>query len=248
MEVARKGDKGTHITRLQLSLNRKLTPSPALIADGHFGQKTFDAIKKYQKQNKLVSDGIAGRNTWKSLGLLTKAATAKKKGPDIITPWLDLVKAEIGTSEISTKGKHNQQILEYHSETSLGARTDEIPWCSSFANWIMLHAGYQGTNNALASSWIKWGMPVTVPYPGVITIIKRKSKESVQATGSSSGYHVAFFVSKSSNKIRLLGGNQGDTVKESGFMLRSYDIIAYRKPFPRIIGVPMNFNTKLYYA
>lgn len=36
-------------------------------ADGAFGAETETAIKKYQLNNKLVPDGIVGKNTWKKL-------------------------------------------------------------------------------------------------------------------------------------------------------------------------------------
>lgn len=243
MKVARKGNKGGHVTKLQIALNRKLVPSPYLIADGDFGQKTFDALKRFQTQVKLGSDGIAGNKTWIALGLI-KVTETVVAGSKFNAPWLDVVLAEKGVAEIKEKGVHNKRIVEYHSTTTLGAKTDEVPWCSSFVNWVMVQSSYKGTNNALAKSWASWGASVDKPFPGVITIIKQKNKNSDTATDSSTGYHVGFFVSKSSSQIRLVGGNQGDKVKESGFMLRSYDIIAYRKPLPRIIGLP--FNSKRY--
>lgn len=35
--------------------------------DGVFGTKTYNAVLSYQKQNNLTSDGIVGKNTWKSI-------------------------------------------------------------------------------------------------------------------------------------------------------------------------------------
>ena len=51
-----------------------------------------------------------------------------------------------------------------------------------------------------------------------------------QATGSSSGFHVGFFISLSATHIRILGGNQGDQVKYSDFSLASYEVKGYRRP------------------
>jgi uncharacterized protein (TIGR02594 family) len=247
MKAARKGDKGSHITKIQIALNRNLKPSPYLIADGHFAQKTFDALKRFQLQAKLTSDGIAGDKTKKALGL-DAAVKSVAKTPNVIAPWLDVALAEKGVEEIKGKGLHNKRIVEYHSTTTLGAKTDEVPWCSSFVNWVMIQSGYKGTNNALAKSWANWGAPVAKPFPGAITIIKRKSKNCDVSTGSATGYHVAFFVSLDSTKIKLVGENQGDKVKESGYMLRSYDIVGYRRPFPKFIGFPLNGKRFINYA
>ena len=94
----------------------------------------------------------------------------------------------------------------------------------------MKQAGYQGTNNALASSWITWGHEAKPPRAGAIMVIKRKGANSDHATGSSTGNHVGFFVSSSGSHLRLLGGNQGDSVKYSNFVLSAYDIRASRWP------------------
>lgn len=32
--------------------------------DGVFGNETFEKVKEYQIKSKLVSDGVAGKNTW----------------------------------------------------------------------------------------------------------------------------------------------------------------------------------------
>ena len=36
-------------------------------ADGDFGNNTANALKSYQKDNKLIIDGICGVNSWVSL-------------------------------------------------------------------------------------------------------------------------------------------------------------------------------------
>jgi len=250
MNVLRKGSKGSDVTALQIALNKNLQPSPYLPIDGQFGLKVFAALKLFQIQEELGADGIAGKKTWSALGLMKIASVAPPvlASTNIFAPWLNIALAEKGVAEIKAKGVHNKKIIEYHSTTTLGAKTDEIPWCSSFVNWVMIAGGYKGTDNALAKSWASWGELVSTPFPGAITVIKRKNKNSDAATGSSTGYHVAFFVSLSSTQIRLLGGNQGDKVKESGFMLRSYEVVGYRKPLFKIIGIPLNSDPSMRYA
>jgi lysozyme len=70
MKFLKKGDKGEEVILLQRLL-RKLN----LIAapDGDFGNKTDTAVRQFQKNNKLTSDGLVGDNSWKLL--FAKAGT-----------------------------------------------------------------------------------------------------------------------------------------------------------------------------
>lgn len=145
-------------------------------------------------------------------------------------PWMDIATAELGVHEDSLPGQHNLRIVEYHQSTSCKATEDETPWCSSFVNWVLEQAGKVGTNSAAAKDWLKWGVAVDCPTPGVITVIRQKTNGCTAATGSRSGYHVAFFVSLNPSYIRLLGGNQNDRVRYSNFPLHEYDIQGYRRP------------------
>lgn len=50
-------------------------------ADGSFGAKTLKALKKFQKENGLVVDGIYGPKSKAKLAELYKAATQPKENP-----------------------------------------------------------------------------------------------------------------------------------------------------------------------
>jgi len=142
--------------------------------------------------------------------------------------WLEIAEAELGQKEV--RGGENPRILEYHASTTLNAREDEIPWCASFVNWCVTQAGLIGTNSAAAISFASWGQRLTEPRGGCVVVIRQRKNGTDQATGSSSGNHVAFFQKIEDNRIFLLGGNQSDSVKVSSFGLISYDVIAYRWP------------------
>jgi uncharacterized protein (TIGR02594 family) len=145
--------------------------------------------------------------------------------------YLEIAEDEIGVKEFKGK-EHHPRILEYHDTTTLGSwgrSRDETPWCSSFINFCVTKAGLEGTNNALARSWMSWGLGVDVPMPGDIVVLKRRKRGSDARTGSRGGYHVAIFIRASRGRVRLLGGNQRDAVRYSWYSQRRYDIKAIRR-------------------
>jgi hypothetical protein len=67
--------------------------------------------------------------------------------------------------------------------------------CSSFVNWALIKSGRKGTNSAAARSWLDWGIGLRDVREGAITVIKKKNATSDVRTGSTSGFHVAFYIS-----------------------------------------------------
>lgn len=63
--LLRKGCKGDDVKYLQHLLN---TYGDDLKEDGDFGTKTYNAVKDFQRKNRLKVDGIAGKNTITALG------------------------------------------------------------------------------------------------------------------------------------------------------------------------------------
>ena len=60
--TTKKGSKGPWVRKLQEALEVQV--------DGNFGSGTEAALKSWQKSHGLQADGIAGRNTYRALGLL----------------------------------------------------------------------------------------------------------------------------------------------------------------------------------
>lgn len=223
MSLLKVGAKGKEVFALQYLLNAAM-PWQTVAEDGDFGVATLSAVLTFQKHAKLYPDGVVGDNTWRAL----HHHSGNIKAVEVEPHWMAVARKEIGQSEIAGK-KHNQRIVAYHQTTTLRATDDETPWCSSFVNWVMEKSGYRGSKSAAAKSWLSWGVEVE-PKEGAIVVIQRKVNGYDAATGSSSGFHVGFLNSVDSNSINLLGGNQGDTVKYSNFMLRSYTVRGYRWP------------------
>jgi peptidoglycan hydrolase-like protein with peptidoglycan-binding domain len=61
MAILKKGLAGEPVRRLQAKLG--------VTADGQFGPATETALKEWQKKNNLAADGIAGPDTFMSMGL-----------------------------------------------------------------------------------------------------------------------------------------------------------------------------------
>jgi uncharacterized protein (TIGR02594 family) len=135
-------------------------------------------------------------------------------------PWMAIATAEIGVKEFPGN-QENPRILEYLHSTNLGApfqSSDETAWCSAFVNWCMERAGYEGTDSAWARSWLNWGKPLSKPRAGCIVVLSR---------GEASG-HVGFYVSQSSNGIKMVGGNQSNQVCVSTYPKSR--LLGYRAP------------------
>ena len=62
-----KGSEGASVKVLQTLLIGYKYSCGAYGADGDFGSATYDAVRRYQKANGLVVDGIVGPATWKKL-------------------------------------------------------------------------------------------------------------------------------------------------------------------------------------
>jgi uncharacterized protein (TIGR02594 family) len=142
-------------------------------------------------------------------------------------PWFAIAKAKFGIHEIPGR-KANTFIVECLESTTLGKpdnQTDETPWCSAFANRVMQLAGIEGTNSAWARSWLDWGREPTDDEfgKGVVVVLSR---------GATSG-HVGFLVDweysqVDGDKVKLLGGNQGNAVSEAWFSMDR--VLGYRVP------------------
>ena len=130
-------------------------------------------------------------------------------------------KLELGVHETPGAGA-TSRIVTFGSYTSLKATSDEVPWCSAFANAVMAMAGFKGTGSAAARSWLDWGKILLTPIVGCVVVFRRGD--------SATQGHVAFcdHADISNGIIRVIGGNQGDSVKVACFPVSS--VLGYRSP------------------
>ena len=211
------------VRQLQSMLNTVLKPPPNLAVDGVFGPRTRAALHRLQDARNAIPSSDIHRMVCASAPVSSAAV-----GHADADRWMAIADGELGQAEIAGTAA-NARIIAYHATTSLAAKSDEVPWCSSFVNWVMKQAGCIGTGSAAAKSWKSWGKACE-PRFGAITVVHHQKAGTDAATGSSSGYHVAFFVGKDAHHVSLLGGNQHDMVKVSRFPLARYPIEALRWP------------------
>lgn len=169
--------------------------------DGAFGPKTRAAF-----------DGLAtadSDSTWPPT--LVPVSTDEPE-------WLKIARRELGTTEIPGS-KDNPRIVEYHTACALHATDDETPWCSAFVNWCLRKAGKTGTRNAMARSFLEWGTKMDRPRIGCIVVFSR---------GAAPAGHVAFCVGIDGDRIKVLGGNQGNKV--SIVSSSTVSVLSYRWP------------------
>lgn len=207
------------------------------VAKGNFLDMTDKAVRAFQRSKQLEVDGIVGPNTWKALGITRTDAIEGEP------PWMDYARSQYGITEIQGKN-HNAKIVKYFASTQVGKAGDETAWCSAFVNWCMSQAGFKGSGNATAYSWLNWGESLSKPEPGAITVIKNNTKTPAYAgkwKGNKiyTGYHVGFFVREQAGLTVLLGGNQlggakwskiGGRVIEAAYPKSTYKVHGYRWP------------------
>ena len=67
MLLLKHGVRSADVRHVQVLLNGLTLVAPKLITDGIFGGKTYAAVIAFQRQNRLVADGIVGPNTGRAL-------------------------------------------------------------------------------------------------------------------------------------------------------------------------------------
>ena len=148
-------------------------------------------------------------------------------------PWMAIAEQERAAGVKETRPS-NPRIEEYFATTTYGKHPDSEPWCSAFANFCVTKANIEGTNSALALSWLDWGIDADKLVPGCIVILER---------GSPGHGHVGFYVGEDATAYHVLGGNQGDTVSVA--RIAKDRCIARRWPSGRpVIGKPVQMAAR----
>jgi hypothetical protein len=106
MALLKKGSKGSEVKKIQKLLNSRLKPSPKLSENGDFDAATEEAVKAFQKQERLKPDGIVGKNTLGALskdgsGGASKSAGVLEKPADAHTSRSSFVDSKVKENALS---------------------------------------------------------------------------------------------------------------------------------------------------
>jgi uncharacterized protein (TIGR02594 family) len=189
--------------------------------------KANDVVEKLAESDdgkwiKVIWNGVEG---WLSKRYLAKQPYIPPLEEDFA--WMAIAEQEKGVHEIPG-GDNHPRVVEYLQSTTnldkVSKSKDETPWCSAFVNWSLTQSGYEGTNSALARSWLKWGQPITEPRKGCIVVFQREVKFG----------HVAFYLGETETHIKVLGGNQLNPETNIYEVSEKYypktDLLGYRIP------------------
>ena len=134
-----------------------------------------------------------------------------------ITPY-QIAERFTGIKEVAGQIS-NPQILAILQLDNRWPRDDSVPWCSGFINYIAWLLGLNRTKSLRARSWLKEQIVcMSDAEIGFDLVILKRGRgiqpgpEVINAPG-----HVGFFAGWNNKYVRLLGGNQKDTVKISNY-------------------------------
>ncbi|WP_221794987.1 TIGR02594 family protein [Aquisediminimonas sediminicola] len=166
--------------------------------DGVNGVRTHQAIRAFQRDQRLSVDGVAGPMTLRRLRL--------HRGGTNIFGWLEEARAQKGVSELIGVGS-NPVLIEWAKRLGLAYQDDRQPWCGLFVAHCIAQAlpvEALPMRPLAARSWLQFGQPCDVQM-GAVLIFWR---------GTPSGWagHVGFCVGADRAAYHILVGNQGDAV------------------------------------
>ncbi|HWK89547.1 MAG TPA: TIGR02594 family protein, partial [Longimicrobium sp.] len=167
--------KQVRVTATSLNLRAEPSASGALVAELPNGIVLNELGRSGDGQwVRVQSPG--GHGGWVSAKFVA-GHDGSNPDPDAPQPgdpkWYAIAWGERGVKEIVGKGGSNPRIEAYQRCTDYKANDDDVPWCSSFTNWVMTQAGIKGTNKANASSWLTWGKKIDKPVRGCIAVFTR---------------------------------------------------------------------------
>lgn len=135
--------------------------------------------------------------------------------------WLKIARGELGQAEIPGPA-NNPRILAYYAKAGFpGIRDETTPWCAGFGNFCLESAGVPGSKSLTAREFMNWGKAVKKPYPGCVVVLWRTSPDAWEG-------HTGFYVGETATHIKILGGNQKNTVCIEEYP--KVQLLGYREP------------------
>ncbi len=189
--------------------------------DGIFGSGTQKAVKEFWLD--IRSDEVVEEINDFTAYCILNSYFDKVTGIDDVLeslPWLEKAAEDYLVSEI--KGaEHNPRVVQYFKDAhSSWFDDDETPWCAAAVSAWLERAGIHSARSARARDHLNFGTELIEPRFGAVVVLER---------GATSG-HVGFVtgVTADGKQIKVLGGNQSDSVNERMFPVSR--VLGYRQP------------------
>lgn len=199
------------VTRLQQLLNTK--EGAGLVVDGVFGANTTNAVKRWQSNHGLVSDGIVGEATKASLDPTSTTSTGNQK----VVNAVHQVMAGTHYQYALGGGHATNPGPSYGSLNAAGTAHGTGLDCSGFARWTYSIAyGYDRLGAGTAASQSTRGIRTSNPQPGDLVFYTRNGDT----------HHVAVYMG---NGQIAQEGNFGQTMGYSTVAANAFsnDVVTY---------------------
>lgn len=133
---------------------------------------------------------------------------------------IDVAQAYLGMTETDSE---QVKTLSAFISRNAGVEIDpaKTAWCAAFMDAVLGASGGKGTGKLNARSYLAWGVDVDKPQIGDVVVLKTGGKDDW--TG-----HVGFYMGTNDDgTIKVLGGNQGDSVSEDNF--NANNVLGFRR-------------------
>lgn len=112
-------------------------------------------------------------------------------------------------------------LTEFMSNGGVNLDPAVTAWCAAFVNASLKQAGIEGTGSNMARSFMEWGEEAAEPRRGDLAVFRRGDPNGPFG-------HVGFFDGYNEDgTIRVLGGNQSDSVSYAGYS--PDDLLGFRR-------------------
>ena len=165
-----------------------------------------------------------------ALGMVAGQQPQAPMGGDATTDVMRVAGQALGLNET----EQNAALKDYLATGGQNIDPATRAWCADFVNATLAKTGMKGTGSGMARSFLEWGQEVDQPQRGDIAVFTRGDPNGPFG-------HVGFFDGYNEDgTIRVLGGNQGDSVSiasypaESllGFRRAGGNVVSEQPPYP----------------
>lgn len=131
----------------------------------------------------------------------------------------NLAQRFVGIEEIPGRVA-NPQIMAMLKLDAEWPQGDEVPWCSAFMNYIAWLLRLPRSKSLMARSWLRVGVPIELKDASAgfdVVVFKRGEGPQPGPDVINAPGHVGFYAGVHEGRILVLGGNQSDTVRVTGY-------------------------------